>query len=123
CALDAISTQRTAASLYERSSLSIKLSALEPRYDQLHEDLVMERLLPIVTDLARRAAAADVGFTIDAEEADRLDLSLSLFEQLARDEQTRTWGGLGIVVQAYGKRATAVIDWLACLARESGRRI
>jgi RHH-type proline utilization regulon transcriptional repressor/proline dehydrogenase/delta 1-pyrroline-5-carboxylate dehydrogenase len=122
-ALDAIGAQRSGTPIDQRSNLSVKLSALEPRYDLLHEGIVGQRLTPIVMDLARRAAAADVGFTIDAEEADRLDVSLNVFEALARDETTRSWQGLGIVVQAYGKRAPVVIEWVAALARETGRRI
>jgi RHH-type proline utilization regulon transcriptional repressor/proline dehydrogenase/delta 1-pyrroline-5-carboxylate dehydrogenase len=122
-ALDAIGAQRKGTPIDQRSNLSVKLSALEPRYDLLHEGIVGQRLTPIVMDLARRAAAADVGFTIDAEEADRLDVSLNVFEALARDETTRSWQGLGIVVQAYGKRAPLVIEWVAALARETGRRI
>lgn len=122
-ALEAIGSQRKGTPIDERSNLSVKLSALEPKYDLMHDGLVMQRLAPIVTDLARRAAAADVGFTIDAEEADRLDLSLNVFEALARDQQTQSWKGLGIVIQAYGKRAPDVIEWVASLARETGRRI
>lgn len=122
-ALDAIGAQRAEDSIDDRSSLSVKLSALEPRYDLLHVETVKGRLVPIVTSLARRAAEADVGFTIDAEEADRLDVSLDVFEALARDETTRAWQGLGIVVQAYGRRAPLVIEWLAALARSTGRRL
>lgn len=122
-ALDAIGAQRRDASLHDRSSLSVKLSALEPRYDLLHKDKVMQRLVPTMQALTRRASAADIGVTIDAEEADRLDLSLDVFEALARDETTKNWQGLGMVVQAYGKRAPLVIDWLAALARITGRRI
>ncbi len=122
-ALDAIGRQRAGTPIDERSNLSVKLSALEPKYDQLHEGVVMQRLTPIVVDLARRAAAADVGFTIDAEEADRLDVSLNVFEALARDQTTQSWQGLGIVIQAYGKRASLVIEWVAALARTTQRRI
>jgi RHH-type proline utilization regulon transcriptional repressor/proline dehydrogenase/delta 1-pyrroline-5-carboxylate dehydrogenase len=122
-ALAAIGAQRKGTPIDERSNLSVKLSALEPKYDLLHEGLVAQRLTPIVMDLARRAAAADVGFTIDAEEADRLDVSLNVFEALARDETTQSWQGLGIVIQAYGKRAPLVIEWVASLARSTGRRI
>jgi RHH-type proline utilization regulon transcriptional repressor/proline dehydrogenase/delta 1-pyrroline-5-carboxylate dehydrogenase len=122
-ALDAIGSQRRGTPIDERSNLSVKLSALEPKYDLMHDGLVMQRLAPIVTDLARRAAKADVGFTIDAEEADRLDLSLDVFEALARDKTTQSWQGLGIVIQAYGKRAPLVIEWVASLARATQRRI
>jgi len=122
-ALEAIGSQRKGTPIHERSSLSVKLSALEPRYDLMHDGLVMQRLVPTAIDLARQAATADVGFTIDAEEADRLDLSLNVFEALARDAATQSWAGLGIVVQAYGKRAPLVIEWLASLARATQRRI
>jgi RHH-type proline utilization regulon transcriptional repressor/proline dehydrogenase/delta 1-pyrroline-5-carboxylate dehydrogenase len=105
------------------SSISIKLSALEPRYSLLQKDRVMARLVPQVQDLARRAAALGIELTIDAEEADRLDLSLDLIEALARDPATRDWAGLGLAVQAYGKRALDVIDWVAALARGCGRRM
>src|SRR6202035_5525556 len=76
-----------------------------------------------MVDLARRAARAGIGFTIDAEEADRLDLSLDIVETLARDAATRAWEGLGLAVQAYGRRAPLVLDWVAALARDSGRRM
>ncbi len=122
-ALDAIGKQRPDGSLHERSSLSVKLSALEPRYDLLRKELVMRRLVPVISELARRAAAAGVGLTIDAEEAERLDLSLDVFAALAQDESTKDWEGLGLVVQAYGKRAPFVIDWLAAVARSTRRRI
>ena len=74
-------------------------------------------------DLARRAARAGIGLTIDAEEADRLDLSLDIVEALARDPQTLDWDGLGLAVQAYGRRAPLVVDWVAELARDTGRRM
>jgi RHH-type proline utilization regulon transcriptional repressor/proline dehydrogenase/delta 1-pyrroline-5-carboxylate dehydrogenase len=82
---------------------------------------VRERLCPRVAALCRSAAAAGIGLTIDAEEADRLDLSLDVIEVLARDPATRAWPGLGLAVQAYGRRAPLVIDWVAELARETGR--
>src|SRR5581483_3518928 len=84
---------------------------------------VSERLIPRMWELARQAARIGIGFTIDAEEADRLDLSLDIVEALARDPETRAWGGLGLAIQAYGRRAPLVIDWIAELARESGRRM
>ena len=74
-------------------------------------------------ELARSAARAGIGFTIDAEEADRLDLSLDIVETLARDATTRDWDGLGLAVQAYGRRAPLVLEWVAQLARDSGRRM
>jgi RHH-type transcriptional regulator, proline utilization regulon repressor / proline dehydrogenase / delta 1-pyrroline-5-carboxylate dehydrogenase len=108
---------------YARSGISVKLSALEPRYTQLQSARVLEQLAPRMLQLARRAAAGGIGLTVDAEEADRLDLSLDIIEVLARDGETGRWDGLGLAVQAYGRRAPLVIEWVAQLARETGRRI
>jgi len=108
---------------HARSGISVKLSALEPRYTLLQSSLVHERLAPRMVELALRAAEAGIGFTIDAEEADRLDLSLDIVETLARDARTRGWDGLGLAVQAYGRRAPLVLAWVAQLARECGRRM
>ena len=121
-AIDALRAQ-PAGSVHSRSSISVKLSALEPRYSLLQSVRVVERLVPRMLDLARRAARAGIGLTIDAEEADRLDLSLDIVEALARDPETHAWPGLGLAVQAYGRRAPLVIDWIAELARETGRRM
>src|SRR5580693_6355128 len=109
--------------VHARSGISVKLSALEPRYTLLQSERVHERLSPRMLDLAHRAARAGVGMTIDAEEADRLDLSLDIIETLARDTATRDWPGLGLAVQAYGRRAPLVLDWIAQLARDTGRRM
>ncbi|MDB6014915.1 MAG: putA [Gammaproteobacteria bacterium] len=109
--------------VHSRSSISVKLSALEPRYTLLQSARVSERLVPRMLDLARLAASAGIGLTIDAEEADRLDLSLDIMEALARDPQTLGWNGLGLAIQAYGRRAPLVIDWIAELARDAGRRM
>ncbi len=108
---------------HERSGISIKLSALDPRYSLLQRDRVLRRLVPAVRELARRAALLDVELTIDAEEADRLELSLDVIEALFADRDTRHWAGLGLAVQAYGKRALDVIDWTKAAARLHGRRI
>ena len=105
-----------------RSGISVKLSALHPRYEYAQKDKVLAELLPKLKALAFQAADADIGFTIDAEEADRLDLSLDLIEALARDPELAGWDGLGMALQGYGKRAPAVADWMAALARETGRR-
>ncbi|HYX74838.1 MAG TPA: bifunctional proline dehydrogenase/L-glutamate gamma-semialdehyde dehydrogenase PutA [Steroidobacteraceae bacterium] len=116
--------QRQAAQgSHARSGISVKLSALEPRYTLLQSSRVLERLAPRMLELARSAATARIGFTIDAEEADRLDLSLDILETLARDARTRAWDGLGLAVQAYGRRAPLVIAWVAQLARASGRQL
>ena len=114
---------QAAAGTHARSGISVKLSALEPRYTLLQSPRVHERLAPRMLELARKAAGASIGFTVDAEEADRLDLSLDIVETLARDAQTRDWDGLGLAVQAYGRRAPLVLAWVAQLARESGRRM
>ncbi|MGH8140099.1 MAG: bifunctional proline dehydrogenase/L-glutamate gamma-semialdehyde dehydrogenase PutA [Steroidobacteraceae bacterium] len=121
-AIEALAHQ-SEGSVNERSSISVKLSALEPRYTLLQRARVGESLMPRMMELARRAARAGIGMTIDAEEADRLDLSLDILEALARDESTRGWNGLGLAVQAYGRRAPFVVDWVAELARAAGRRM
>jgi len=100
---------QAAAAVHARSGISVKLSALEPRYTQLQSARVNEQLAPRMLELARRASRAGIGFTVDAEEADRLDLSLDIVEKLARDAATRSWEGLGLAVQAYGRRAPLVL--------------
>lgn len=114
---------RTSGPVHARSGISVKLSALEPRYALVQSTRLRSRLIPCMLELARRAARHGIGLTIDAEEADRLDISLEIIEALARDPATREWEGLGLAVQAYGRRAAGVIDWVAALARESGRRM
>ena len=103
--------------------LSVKLSALHPRYEFTQRDRVMRELLPRLRTLALAAKAVDIGLTVDAEEADRLDLSLEVFEAISGDPALAGWQGLGLAVQAYQKRASFVLDWLADLAHRHGRRI
>ncbi|MEM9441691.1 MAG: proline dehydrogenase family protein, partial [Pseudomonadota bacterium] len=103
--------------------ISIKLSALHPRYEALKRQRVMTELMPRAQSLALLAKSAGMGLNIDAEEADRLDLSLDVIEALLRDPSLRDWDGFGIVVQAYGHRAPHVIDWLYALADTLDRRI
>lgn len=122
-AIEVIGSTARGRAVHEVSSISIKLSALEPRYHLLQRDRVMRRLVPQVLDLARQTARLGLQLTIDAEEADRLDLSLDVIECLAADVATRDWPGLGMAVQAYGKRALEVIDWAAATARRCGRRM
>jgi RHH-type proline utilization regulon transcriptional repressor/proline dehydrogenase/delta 1-pyrroline-5-carboxylate dehydrogenase len=122
-AIDVIGAAAAGRLPQESSSISIKLSALESRYSLLQHGRVMQRLVPLVTALARRAANLGIQLTIDAEEADRLDLSLDVIEALAADPATLQWPGLGLAVQAYGKRALDVIDWVAGTARKYGRRM
>lgn len=107
----------------ESDSISVKLSALHPRNDWRAQARVTTELLPRVTDLALTAAQHGVALSIDAEEADRLELSLDLFSALANDPRLDQWPGLGFVLQGYQKRAIDVADWLIALGRETGRRI
>jgi RHH-type proline utilization regulon transcriptional repressor/proline dehydrogenase/delta 1-pyrroline-5-carboxylate dehydrogenase len=107
----------------ESPGISVKLSALHPRYEFAQRARALAELTPRLIDLARLAKDADIGFTVDAEEADRLELSLEIFAAAARDPILAGWDGLGLAVQAYQKRAVAVIDWLAELARDSRRRL
>lgn len=103
--------------------ISVKLSALHSRYDLLHREQVMQDLLPRLRSLAILAKSSGIGLNIDAEEAARLDLSLDVIEALFSDPALDAWEGLGVVVQAYSKRASFVIDWLYHLARKFDRRL
>ena len=103
--------------------ISVKLSALCPRYEATHEDRVWEELYPSLKRLALIAARHDINFTIDAEEADRLALSLKLLERLAGEAELGDWQGLGLAVQAYQKRTPEVIARLTAVARQTGRRL
>jgi RHH-type transcriptional regulator, proline utilization regulon repressor / proline dehydrogenase / delta 1-pyrroline-5-carboxylate dehydrogenase len=103
--------------------ISVKLSALHPRYEMAQRDRVLAELTPRLLTLAGKAGKSGIGLTIDAEEADRLDLSLDLFERLALAPELAGWDGLGLAVQAYQKRALPLIDWLADLARRARRRL
>ncbi|QIR07871.1 bifunctional proline dehydrogenase/L-glutamate gamma-semialdehyde dehydrogenase PutA [Salinivibrio costicola] len=120
--LQAIDAVGAAKSSYSgpSPSVSIKLSALHPRYEVANQDRVMTEMFETVLVLLKRAREKDVAITIDAEEADRLELSLALFEKLYRDDAVKGWGKFGLVVQAYSKRALPVITWLAALAKEQG---
>ena len=106
-----------------KPSVSIKLSALHPRYEATQEAQVMGLLRQRCLLLIEAAREVNVDLSIDAEEADRLEISLKLFESLYRDNSTAGWDGLGIVVQGYSKRAIAVLAWLARLSSEVGDRI
>ena len=103
--------------------VSVKLSALSPRYEATHEDRVWTELYPRILRLAKIAASYDINFTMDAEEADRLALSLKLLDRLAREPDLGAWTGLGLAVQAYQKRAPEVVARIADLAETSGRRL
>ena len=103
-----------------RPTISVKLSALHPRYEKTQYSRVIRELGERMLALIQLARKQDVGITIDAEEADRLEISLDLFEKLYQDPSVRGWGNLGLVVQAYSKRALPVLCWLAALARQQG---
>jgi len=122
-AIHAIGKASNGRGVYEGPGISIKLSALHPRYGRAQADRVMGELLPRVKALAVLSRDYDIGLNIDAEEADRLELSLDLLESLALDPDLAGWNGLGFVVQSYGKRCPFVIDWIIDLARRAGRRI
>ncbi|PZU10110.1 trifunctional transcriptional regulator/proline dehydrogenase/L-glutamate gamma-semialdehyde dehydrogenase [Sphingomonas sp.] len=122
-AIHAIGRASGRRGVYDGPGISIKLSALHPRYVRAQAERVTGELLPRVKALALLARGYDIGFNIDAEEADRLELSLDLLESLALDPELAAWNGLGFVVQAYGKRCPFVIDWIIDLARRADRRI
>ena len=122
-AIARLSDHSHSADIRENPGISVKLSALHPRYETAKRDRVRAELVPIVLTLAQAAKAARMGFNIDAEEADRLDLSLDVIEAVLADRSLTGWDGFGVVVQAYGKRAAPVIDWLYALAQTHDRRI
>jgi RHH-type proline utilization regulon transcriptional repressor/proline dehydrogenase/delta 1-pyrroline-5-carboxylate dehydrogenase len=105
-----------------RPGISVKLSALHPRYEAVSRERVLRELTPRVIDLARAARRHDLNFTIDAEEADRLELSLDVLGRVADDASLAGWDGFGLAVQAYQKRAADVIGWVDDLAAALGRR-
>ncbi len=119
-AIAALGAQSFDARQAPRPTISIKLSALHPRYEVANRARVLTELKATVLTLIEQARAVDVGISIDAEEADRLELSLELFEALYLDPITRGWGNLGLVVQAYSKRALPVLVWINALAAEQG---
>ncbi len=109
--------------MHDSTGISVKLSALHPRYEFAQRERAVPELAARTLELARSARDAGMGFNIDAEEADRLDTSLDVIERVLRDPSLEGWDGFGVVVQAYGPRAHAVIDWLHALATELDRRI
>jgi RHH-type transcriptional regulator, proline utilization regulon repressor / proline dehydrogenase / delta 1-pyrroline-5-carboxylate dehydrogenase len=122
-AIDAIGAASNGRGPIAGPGISIKLSALHPRYRRSQIDRVTAELLPTLKSLALRAKSHNIGLNIDAEEADRLDISLDLLEALCFAPELEGWDGIGFVVQAYGKRCPFVIDWLVDLARRSGHRL
>ncbi|MDA0149046.1 bifunctional proline dehydrogenase/L-glutamate gamma-semialdehyde dehydrogenase PutA [Vibrio sp. LaRot3] len=122
-AIEAVGRDKYGLDTSPAPSVSIKLSALHPRYEVANEARVLTELHDTVIQLLTRAVELDVAITIDAEEADRLELSLKLFEKLYRSDVVKGWGKFGLVVQAYSKRALPVLVWLNGLAKQQGDRI
>lgn len=122
-AIAAIARACDKGSVEANPGISIKLSALHPRYEVAQESRVMAELVPVVLRLAQAAKAAGMGMNIDAEEQDRLVLSLKVIAAVLTDPSLAGWDGFGVVVQAYGKRAGLVIDWLYATATRLDRKI
>ncbi|WP_408586007.1 trifunctional transcriptional regulator/proline dehydrogenase/L-glutamate gamma-semialdehyde dehydrogenase [Novosphingobium sp.] len=122
-AIHAIGQASAGRGIYEGPGISIKLSALHPRYSRAQAGRMTAELLPRVKALAVLCKWYEIGLNIDAEEMDRLELSLDLLESLALDPDLAGWNGLGFVIQAYGKRCPMVIDWIIDLSRRAGRRM
>src|SRR6187455_3704974 len=122
-AIAAIGARAGNAALPARPGISVKLSALHPRYEAVSRDRVLDELTPRVLELARAAKGHDLNFTIDAEEADRLELSLEVIGRVLPDPSLAGWDGFGLAVQSYQKRAGAVIGWLDDAAHALGRRL
>jgi RHH-type proline utilization regulon transcriptional repressor/proline dehydrogenase/delta 1-pyrroline-5-carboxylate dehydrogenase len=122
-AIRAIGKASAATGVHDAPGISVKLSALHPRYTWLQRERVMSELLPRLLALATLARTRNIALNIDAEEADRLELSLDLLETLCGEPALSGWDGIGFVVQAYQKRAPYVLDWIIDLARRSGHRL
>lgn len=121
--IKALAAQCTSDDIRENPGISIKLSALHPRYEVGKSERVMAELVPLTLKLAQSAKDAGMGLNIDAEEADRLDLSLDVIDAVLSDPSLEGWDGFGVVVQAYGRRAAHVLDWLNALATKLDRKI
>jgi RHH-type transcriptional regulator, proline utilization regulon repressor / proline dehydrogenase / delta 1-pyrroline-5-carboxylate dehydrogenase len=122
-AIASIGTAAAGRSVVDAPGISVKLSALHPRYEEAQQARAIRELLPVLTILAQQAKAVGIGFTIDAEESERLDLSLDIVAALAGDPSLAGWEGLGLAIQAYQKRALPLVDWLADCARRHRRRL
>ncbi len=123
CAINAIGARDHSENIFAAASISVKLSALHPRFEYSHHDQTVLEVVPRVLELAQLAMANQIALTIDTEEADRLMLSVDVFSQVLQDPSLTGWNGLGLALQTYQKRAPALIDLLADLARRSGQRI
>ncbi|WP_234683593.1 bifunctional proline dehydrogenase/L-glutamate gamma-semialdehyde dehydrogenase PutA [Bradyrhizobium monzae] len=122
-AIETIGKAAGSHALPDRPGISVKLSALHPRFEAISRARVMRELVPQLLDLARRAKAHDLNFTVDAEEADRLELSLDVIAATLADPSLKGWDGFGLAIQAYQKRASAVIDYVHDLARAHDRKL
>ena len=111
------------ASMYDKPGISIKLSALHCRYEEGQRDRVLAELTPKLLQLSKLAKKYDIGLTVDAEESERLDLSLDVMEKVFTDSSLDGWNGFGLAVQSYQKRAFYVLDWVAELARSKNKRM
>jgi RHH-type proline utilization regulon transcriptional repressor/proline dehydrogenase/delta 1-pyrroline-5-carboxylate dehydrogenase len=121
-AIDAVGRHPKAGDVLEAPSISVKLSALHPRYEVAKRARVLDELVPRLLDLSQQAMARGIGLTVDAEEAARLELSLDVLHKVFTHPSLQGWSGFGLAVQAYQKRAPFVLDWLAETARAAGRR-
>ncbi|MAN65297.1 bifunctional proline dehydrogenase/L-glutamate gamma-semialdehyde dehydrogenase PutA [uncultured Hyphomonas sp.] len=122
-AIDGVAAEKDKSTAPEQGNgVSVKLSALHPRYEAVNRARIMDEMYPSVLDLCERAAKANINLCLDAEEADRLVLSLQILERLAREPSLKGWNGLGLAVQAYQKRAGEVIERLKELAAQTGHR-
>jgi len=122
-AIRALGKARGDRDVFQAPTISVKLSAIHPRYEFAQRDRALSELVPRLADLALMARDQGIGLTVDAEEADRLDLSLDVIEAVSADPRLKGWDGFGLAVQAYQRRAPRVIDWLAELARRHHRRL
>lgn len=122
-AIHAIGKASAGRGIYEGPGISIKLSALHPRYSRAQFGRVMDELYPLVLRLTALAKQYNIGLNIDAEETDRLELSLDLLERLCHEPTLAGWNGIGFVIQAYQKRCPYVIDFVVDLARRTHRRL
>ncbi len=122
-AISEIAKRAKAGNPHDNPGISVKLSALHPRYQSVHRARVLDELVPRVAALAEHAKAANIGLAIDAEEMDRLDLSLDIVEAVLANRDIKGWGGFGVVVQAYSKQTSFVLDWLYALTKKLDRRI
>jgi len=122
-AIAAIGARDKPGDIFAAPSISVKLSALHPRFEFSQHQRVLREIVPHVLELAQLAMARQMAMTIDTEEADRLMLTVDVFAQVLQDPSLKGWNGLGLALQTYQKRADALIDWLAELASRTGRRI